>query len=119
MCVANGYFAFANDDNTQGLMLTLRILKSAVTIGWLVCQVLQMRKVAVLATHDIILTTLTCMRNPNVEISSRIVFAQGTEDSVHRGKALNVILGDDVLYDRIMPSFESAFAGRQFQRYGH
>lgn len=76
-----------------------------------------MRKVAVLATHDIILTTLTYMRNPNMEISSGVAFVDGANESTERRETHGVILGDDLLYDYITPPFESVFAGRRFQRF--
>lgn len=85
-------------------------------------QVLQTRRVAVLATHDMILTALTYLRSPKVEISGRVVFAESTEGDGDEGSGTTASaksflwLTDNILFDRIMPSFESVFAGREYQR---
>ena len=70
-----------------------------------------------LATHDIILTALGYMRQPGIEVKSLgVSFAEDSIDSVH--SSVSTSLSDDVLYGCIMPSFESVFAGRSFQRLG-
>eukprot|EP00602_Paraphysomonas_sp_CaronLab_P007358 CAMPEP_0185034758 /NCGR_PEP_ID=MMETSP1103-20130426/24887_1 /TAXON_ID=36769 /ORGANISM="Paraphysomonas bandaiensis, Strain Caron Lab Isolate" /LENGTH=2224 /DNA_ID=CAMNT_0027571539 /DNA_START=141 /DNA_END=6815 /DNA_ORIENTATION=+ len=87
-------------------------------------KVAQTRHVSVAATHDVINTTLNYMRNSTFEIPAAVSFVEDDTEAglnAHIGEKKSgwsnqVHLSDDVLYDYIMPSFETVFAGRQYQR---
>lgn len=74
------------------------------------------RSVAVAATNDIICCALEYMLRGS-SVASDIQFVdQGANESLTISMD-SVVLTDDALYNGILPSFETVFAGRMYQRW--
>lgn len=75
------------------------------------------------ATHDIILKTLNYLKSPSLDqLSKTVTYSEDDSNAalatlcldVHNTVCISV--SDSVLYATLMPSFETVFAGRKYQR---
>jgi hypothetical protein len=86
--------------------------------------------VSVAATHDVIMTTLTYLRDDGsvMDISRTVACVEETsgQREENRWRSISSALEtgtnitqlcDDFLYESVMPSFETVFAGRPYQRF--
>jgi hypothetical protein len=77
--------------------------------------------VSVAATHDVILTSLRYLQNPVSPITNltflREDSAAGTATARHRQlSGADCVLSDDIVFNQILPNFETTFVGRDFHR---
>jgi hypothetical protein len=73
-----------------------------------------MRNLAVSAAHDVISSSLTYMMKPSISFD-KITFIASEAFPSHFSKAA-VLLSDEILFNWIMPSFETVFSPRQFHK---
>ncbi len=77
------------------------------------------RSVSVSATHDVILTSLRYLQSPVSPIANLTFLREDSTTATPRHRQLSgadCALSDNVVFNQILPNFETTFVGRDFHR---